>query len=163
MIAGEYNHVAHGSRDMAALQEAHATSITRPEAERMLRDLAARHLAPEQAAALVIRWGSRSGRGGTHAPRKRVPWYTRSDGTVRYRMVRTGALVPYVSLPTTPMAVDGLWWGPTPKGKPFRATSRLRVGLVLHEFAHVIVPKAGHGPWFVGVLDNLVEEWRAAR
>lgn len=161
-VGGEYGYVALNSRDMYALKEAHETSITRPEAERMLRDLAARYLKPEQAAALVIRWGSRSGRGGTHAPRKRVPAYTRSDGTVRYRMKRTGEVVPYVSLPTTPLAVDGLWWGPSPRGKR-RVTSRLRVGLVLHEFAHVIVPTAGHGPWFVGVLDNLVEEWRATR
>jgi len=68
--------------------------------------------------------------------------------------------VPFVSLPRESMTAGGEWWGVT-SGKRPRYTSRLRVGLVLHEFAHVMNPRDGHSPAFIARLDMLVADWTA--
>jgi len=167
-VPGEYDHVARASADVEALRRAHATPITRDEATRMLHRLAAQHLPAADALSLVIRWGTRRGRGGRMAPRKRVlrtyvdgsPVLHWRTGKPRYRVAQTGPSVPFVSLPSTLMPAPGLVEATrvTRSGRRY-STMCLRVGLVLHEFAHVMNARDGHGPAFVARLDSLVAAW----
>ena len=73
----------------------------------------------------------------------------------RYRM-RRGNRVPFVSLPRLPMTTPGVWWSHD------KRSSLLRVGLVLHEFAHVLSTHrfgiCAHGQHFVEMLDLLIAE-----
>lgn len=167
-VPGEYESVAKRSADVDALRRAHLTPIDRHDAERMLRALAAQYLTAADALTFVIRWGTRRGRGGRLMLRKRValvhpdgsPMLHWRTGKPRYRLrVSASGSVPYVGLPSEPMTEGGHWWGATKSGK--RSTSRLRVGLVLHEFAHVLNPRDGHSDAFVARLDKLVSEWEA--
>lgn len=182
LIGGEYNEVSRASADFAALKLAHETPITRREADAMLRALAVEHLGPVDGAALMIRWGARRGRGGWHVLSTMVPvlkldgtpahtlrWDREQQSYVAGKVRKRRQLlrgpdgkcrrVPYVALPSVPMVAGGPWHDP-------RGQSYLRVGLVLHEFAHVLtVPYcryAPHGPIFVACLDRLVEAWMRA-
>ena len=155
--------MANRSRDLEALRESHATPCSTTKAQAILRDLASRYLPAADALTFKISWGTRRGRGGYLFERRREPSYvSRSYGPSgevverqRYRM-RLGNRVAYVSLPRTPMTLGGDWWD---KGK---RTTLLRVGLVLHEFAHVMVAQkfrhGGHAREFVETLDMLVAE-----
>lgn len=162
-IPGEYSSVAAKSADATALLRAHLTPISKTDATAMLHKLAGAYGLPT----LKIRWGAKRGRGGILGLRTREVAGTRysygPDGSViekpRYRMRRTGQSVPYVALPSQSMTLGGYWWGD--KG------SLLRVGLVLHEFTHVLVAMrhnyGGHGPEFVRTLDDLVNAWEVAK
>jgi hypothetical protein len=180
-IPGEYEMVTRQSVNVDALRAAHTTSCTVKEATAMLRSLATQYLTPEQADDLkLVFGGTKRGRGGFIAVRKRKFWFMSNgrtegpyasyvngepilgpaSGKPRYRMEKVRLengcmkLVPYIGLPRVPM-VNGVWW--SVKG------SCLRVGLVLHEFAHVMsackVGGKGHGPVFVNTLDLLVAVW----
>lgn len=174
-IPGEYGHVAAASADPDALRHAHATPCTPDEAKDMLRTLCEAH----GVTGLRLLWGSKRGRGGLRPRRVRVLThsYTRSDGTVRnyYKLRRAqtadGGWVPaqpYISLPRVPSPE----YGKVEVRVPFtrkrrglvqsgvRSQMALRVGLVLHEFAHVLMLGRGdHGRDFVSKLDALVAWW----
>ena len=154
LCPGEYPWVARKSRDIAALRRAHETSCTKAEAETLIRALARELLPAPEAAALRLTWGSKRGRGGVLAERKReVRFRCELTGRTYYKMRRTGRFKPYISLPQVPLEPGGGWW--------VDGSSRLRVGLVLHEFAHVLTFDAdeAHGPIFVAKLDALVTLW----
>jgi len=152
---GEYAWVARESRDIAALRRAHETPCTRVEAEALIRALARELLPAADAVALRLTWGSKRGRGGYLAERKReVRFRCEVTGRTYYRTRRTGRFTPYISLPRVPLEPGRGWWD--------GGSSRLRVGLVLHEFAHVLAfrdEEGGHGPIFVAKLDALVWLW----
>ena len=151
---GEYQLVARQSRDVASLRRAHETPCTRTKAESMIRALADEMLPPIDALALRVMWGTKRGRGGWLVERKReVRYVCKVTGRTYYRMRRTGRVTPYISLPTLPMEQGGPWWD----GR----SSRLRVGLVLHEFAHVLTfeDDGYHGSIFTAALDDLVARW----
>lgn len=183
LVPGEYDQVARASSDLAALRLAHSTPITKKAACAMLASLAAEYLSPADASAMVVKWGATRGRGGWHVPSTMVPVlsptgepYRRAiwdrvtgsyvPGKVRMRRKLTRGpdgrclMVPYVALPSNPMGPDGAWH----TGR----TSLLRVGLVLHEFAHVLtVRQCGrynpHGQTFTDCLDRLIAAWVAAQ
>jgi hypothetical protein len=166
LIAGEYDHVSRASADLEALRDAHGTKITRAEASALLAYLCAQHDVED----LETRWSSRCGR-ASHGPKyqqeKRIAYYRISptislngapvqEPVYRKRRVyvrdAAGKLAMYirVSLPKDQTAGYGL-----------------RVGVVLHEFAHILnhlrdggMNRCGHGPLFVGRLDALVAAWR---
>lgn len=183
LIGGEYDMVSRASANFAALKTAHETPITRKDAASLLRALALEHLGPVVGADLVIRWGATRGRGGWHTVTTMVP-VLKFDGTPvhtlrwdrgtgsyvagrarKRRQYTRGAdgryvSVPYIALPSHPMAPGGLW-------HDARGRSLLRVGLVLHEFAHVLTVRQcrhnPHGPVFTACLDRLVAAWGTAR
>jgi hypothetical protein len=154
LCPGEYNWVARQSRSLAALRRAHETPCARAEAEAMICALARQMLPAADALALRILWGTRRGRGGVLVERKReIRYVCPLTGRPKYRMRRTGRLAPYISLPRIPMVAGGPWL--------VEGSSRLRVGLVLHEFAHVLTfdDDRSHGEIFTAALDDLVERW----
>jgi len=164
IVPGEYEHVALESGNVTLMREAHATPCTRDEARAILAALAAKHGLPD----LRIRFGSsKFGRGGRRALYRRL-----TVPVKRYRLVQLEAgpsyetyddfqcrkewvedtqgrlvRVPWVSLPKVPMELGGDWFG------------RLRVGLVLHEFAHAMVPEPGHDRDFTARFDKLLADW----
>jgi len=156
LCPGEYPWVASESRDTAALRRAHETPCTKAEAEALIRALACELLPAADALSLRLTWGSNRGRGGILKERKREIRGV-FGGRTRYRLRDTGRSMPYVSLPDVPMEKGGPWL--------VDGSSRLRVGLVLHEFSHVLAIRDeqeehdGHGPIFVAKLDALVWLW----
>jgi hypothetical protein len=93
-----------------------------------------------------------------------VVYGERADGTpwTVTRIRSTGEVRPYISLPSMPMIQSWSIYARTKRGRLYR-TSCLRVGLVLHEFAHVLdalAGRRGHGSHFVATLDSLVAWWR---
>ena len=150
-VPGEYNKVVAQSADVPALLRAHQTPISRRDAEQMLLRLADRY----NVTGLRIKWGAKGGRAGVLKFRTNVRAVRAVDGA-RVR-VPVFYVYPYVNLPTQSMTLGGPWWD------YFAGKSLLRVGLVLHEFAHVVVVArdftGGHGSQFVAALDGLVSEW----
>lgn len=162
LIDGEYDMVTRASQDVDALREAHQTPITKRAAEAMLHDLCA--MAGIDFASVAWRWAKNArGQAGTrHVYRREVRLsYQRSDGTTKhcYRRiyVRTSLCM---TLPTRAgeRTETGGWY--------------LRVGLVLHEFTHMVLAHVGdsrlvnlasHGPLFTWLLDGLVAEWKSTR
>jgi len=151
VCGGEYDWVACESRDLPALVRVHSTPCTCEEATALLSELARQHLPTAEANAFRVQWGSKRGRGGYLALRKReVRFVCPVTGRAHYRMSKIGQ-VPYVSLPKIPMKQGGPW------------KDSLRVGLVLHEFAHVLTidNDQWHGKVFTKSLDDLVAAWIA--
>jgi hypothetical protein len=151
IVPGEYDMVSRASRDVDALRLAHATPINRKEATKLLRTLAEHYLPLEHRADFrIVIGGTKRGRGGFILERKRAIRYWRGesapgamDGTPVYRMARTGRRLAYVGLPSAEM-INGSWF--------VAGSACLRLGLVLHEFAHVMCcskgRNVGHGPMF---------------
>lgn len=160
IIDGEYDMVSRASQDVDALRLAHQTPITPKDARALIATMAAR--VGITADRLEVRIGKcKRGRGGIRTTYKRVVRmeYTRSDGSVKklYRRVYDREVL-WISLPSIPgqTTATGGWY--------------LRTGLVLHEFAHMVlghvgshrlVNAAGHGPLFTWILDGLVAEWKS--
>lgn len=142
---GEYQHVLNRTTREAALVHAHRIPISRGDALWLVKQLAARFEVEQP----VVRFSSKKGRAGKR--------FLGADGRVR-RGVRGEDLasgvarrVNYISLPGRILDVrDGEWYG------------YLRVGLVLHEFAHLLAMARGHtcahhGPEFVQALDDVLD------
>jgi hypothetical protein len=158
IVPGEYDHVALASGNTTLLREAHATPCIRAEAQALLMELAGLH----GVSGLLVRFTSPRGLAG-FAPVYRRERYMWPNGRATYRHIHQGE-APCVWLPRVPMEPGGDWY------------ARLRVGLVLHEFAHHLeddsdfdvetgcaVAGPAHGPCFVTALDKLVAWWAESR
>ena len=159
IVLGEYNCVVRASRDPEALLLVHSTPLTRAEAQRLADEVARTFNAGDH----VVMYSSRRKFGQFHVFYKCriVPWFTRSDGKVRKRReyVRDAngkhVLEARITFPPKPRAAataEQLAW------------DGLRVGLVLHEYAHLLDWRerktTDHGPKFTAKLDMLVAWWR---
>lgn len=163
LVPGEYNVVARASRDVESLMLAHATPLTRDGAKRLAAAVARAFNAPEHRLMFVARNGQFAS-----APKRRMETRKYADGTYlthwrtgkprkRLAVVRdaAGAVVweNRVSLPRQTRAhatPDGPWHG-------------LRVGVVLHEYSHLLDyarrKTTRHDATFTAVLDELVAWW----
>lgn len=163
-IDGEYNQVSRASADVEALRLAHGTPCTQREAAAMLAALTAR-----TGVTVRVRFGARHGRCSLKPIMARVYFSDVRTRRKLYRRTWAGERELLISLPKEPRGQHTRGWG-------------LRVGLVLHEFAHavaearkdhmsVVAPYrteghplgmkgAGHGPWFTWLLDGLVADWK---
>lgn len=153
IVAGEYDCVSQQTINIVRLRTAHNTPCTEDKAYVLLAVMHDKHF-PNTPLPLVR---FRAPRAGKYSARgwggvKSVKSISVSSGKVE--SIRRG----YVSLPKTPYS--GI-------GHPF---GFLRVGLVIHEYAHAFemlkFGKSNHGARFTMILDMLLHEtelfWRRA-
>lgn len=144
LIPGEYNVVTRASRDADALLAAHATPCTKAEARALLAALQVQHGVLNLKVTITTR--CRRGRGGV---KRKRDYSAVSLGSSPWD-APWGPRVPFVTLPAVPRKLASSTCG---------NFAGLRVGLVLHEFAHVLRPWDGHNAKFTACLDDLVEWW----
>lgn len=139
-IEGEYYIVSIKTREYILLSYAHSITMYKEDALELIKLLCIRYNISFANGTWKFKEGVRA-KGG--ARWKKIKY---KNGKVKYTKIREAVIV----LPSIPLIITG-----TPYG--------LTLGLVLHEFAHVIqhyIPTRykdlNHGKDFVNILDNLV-------
>jgi hypothetical protein len=155
LVPGEYSTVSFYSADHEALKRAHLTPCSKEEARAIIAELTVAFQAEIRARALS-------------AAALRIPMILPTKGDIAVNVVfgsrrgrggwRHGR--PFVSLPTKALSAEVIERARAATGKDYSVVGHLRIGLVLHEFAHIVAPLTSHhDKRFVQILDKLVVWW----